>query len=291
MGAVDQGPAAARLLRQRAARCDGGGLARSVRTVFRDHGRPGLCVVGRRRELGGDRPRSAGGAVGGSADAVAIRGGHDPRDTTGPSQDAGARHRRGDARSHRSGHDRWRARGDRDALSGAARDGAGSRDTQAAAIHPLFRMRAGPVARSDGSRVAGGGRQWNRTIHHRRRDGRRIGGTMRFMIIVKSNGPGECEGDKMDLQFMEAMNRYNEELSKAGVLIDLRRLQPDSKGARVRFANGKPTVVDGPFAETKELVGGYWIWNVRSKQEAIDWVRRCPIMSRPNDVEIEVREI
>ncbi|HZS12366.1 MAG TPA: YciI family protein, partial [Nitrospirales bacterium] len=114
---------------------------------------------------------------------------------------------------------------------------------------------------------------------------------MRFMIIVKSNGPGECEGDKMDPQFMEAMNRYNEELSKAGVLIDLRRLQPDSKGARVRFANGKPTVVDGPFAETKELVGGYWIWNVRSKQEAIDWVRRCPIMSRPNDVEIEVREI
>src|SRR5581483_4696987 len=73
MGAVDQGPAAARLLRQRAARCDGGGLARSVRTVFRDHGRPGLCVGRRRRELEGDRPRSAGGAVGGSADTVEVR--------------------------------------------------------------------------------------------------------------------------------------------------------------------------------------------------------------------------
>src|SRR5574341_925178 len=99
---------------------------------------------------------------------------------------------------------------------------------------------------------------------------------MRFMIIVKSNQ--QCEdGMTPDDSFMTEMAKYNDDLAKAGVLLDLQRLEPDSKGARVRFSGGKSTVIDGPFAETKELVGGYWLWNVKSKREAIEWVKRCPI--------------
>jgi len=110
------------------------------------------------------------------------------------------------------------------------------------------------------------------------------------MIIVKSNQ--QCEdGMTPDDSFMAEMAKYNDDLAKAGVLVDLQRLEPDSKGARVRFSGGKSTVIDGPFAETKELVGGYWIWNVKSKREAIEWVKRCPIPKLGGELEIEIREV
>ena len=113
---------------------------------------------------------------------------------------------------------------------------------------------------------------------------------MRFMIIVKSNQ--QCEdGMTPDDSFMTEMAKYNDDLAKAGVLLDLQRLEPDSKGARVRFSGGKSTVFDGPFAETKELVGGYWLWNVKSKREAIEWVKRCPIPKLGGELEIEIREV
>ena len=113
---------------------------------------------------------------------------------------------------------------------------------------------------------------------------------MRFMIIVKSNQ--QCEdGMTPDDSFMAEMAKYNDDLAKAGVLLDLQRLEPDSKGARVRFSGGKSTVIDGPFAETKELVGGYWLWNVKSKREAIEWVKRCPIPKLNGELEIEIREV
>jgi hypothetical protein len=113
---------------------------------------------------------------------------------------------------------------------------------------------------------------------------------MQFMIIVKSNQ--QCENDMTpDNSFMAEMAKYNDDLAKAGVLLDLQRLEPDSKGARVRFSGGKSTVIDGPFAETKELVGGYWLWNVKSKREAIEWVRRCPISKPGGELEIEIREV
>jgi hypothetical protein len=110
------------------------------------------------------------------------------------------------------------------------------------------------------------------------------------MIIVKSNQ--QCEdGMTPDDSFMAEMAKYNNDLAKAGVLLDLQRLEPDLKGARVRFSGGKSTVIDGPFAETKELVGGFWIWNVKSKREAIEWVKRCPIPKLGGEVEIEIREV
>lgn len=113
---------------------------------------------------------------------------------------------------------------------------------------------------------------------------------MRFMIIVKSNQ--QCENSMTpDDSFMTEMAKYNDDLAKAGVLLDLQRLEPDSKGARVRFSGGKSTVIDGPFAETKELVGGYWLWNVKSKREAIEWVKRCPIPKLGGELEIEIREV
>ena len=113
---------------------------------------------------------------------------------------------------------------------------------------------------------------------------------MRFMIIVKSNQ--QCEdGMTPDDSFMAEMAKYNDDLAKGGVLLDLQRLEPDSKGARVRFSGGKSTVIDGPFAETKELVGGYWLWNVKSKREAIEWVKRCPIPKLGGELEIEIREV
>ena len=113
---------------------------------------------------------------------------------------------------------------------------------------------------------------------------------MRFMIMVKSNQ--HCEdGMTPDDSFMAEMAKYNDDLAKAGVLLDLQRLEPDSKGARVRFSGGTSTVIDGPFAETKELVGGYWLWNVKSKREAIEWVKRCPIPKLKGELEIEIREV
>ncbi|HYA19118.1 MAG TPA: YciI family protein [Burkholderiales bacterium] len=112
---------------------------------------------------------------------------------------------------------------------------------------------------------------------------------MRFMIIVKATKESEA-GVMPSVQLLTDMGKFNEELAKAGVLLAGDGLQPSSKGARVRFSGKKRTVVDGPFAETKELVAGFWIWQVKSKQEAIDWVKRCP-NPMPGDSEIEIRQL
>lgn len=112
---------------------------------------------------------------------------------------------------------------------------------------------------------------------------------MRFMMIVKANEDAEA-GKLPDVEMLEAMGKYNEELMRAGVLLDLAGLQPTSKGARVRFSASGQRVIDGPFAETKELIGGYWIIRVNSLQEAIDWAKRAPNPHGPGlDAEIEIR--
>ncbi|MFJ7108533.1 YciI family protein [Pseudomonas sp. NPDC098740] len=113
---------------------------------------------------------------------------------------------------------------------------------------------------------------------------------MRFMIIVKASQDSEA-GALPSKELMTAMGNYNEELVKAGILIECDGLQPSSKGARVRFSGDQRTVIDGPFAETKELIAGYWLWNVKSKQEAIDWVKRCPNPMPGTDAEIEIRQV
>ncbi|TWC24562.1 MULTISPECIES: YciI family protein [unclassified Pseudomonas] len=113
---------------------------------------------------------------------------------------------------------------------------------------------------------------------------------MRFMIIVKASPDSEA-GVLPTEERMTAMGNYNEELTKAGILIDCDGLQPSSKGARVRFSGEKRTVIDGPFAETKELIAGYWIWEVKSKEEAIEWVKRCPNPMPGTEAEIEIRPI
>ena len=112
---------------------------------------------------------------------------------------------------------------------------------------------------------------------------------MRFMIIVKATRDSEA-GILPSEELLTAMGKYNEELAKAGILLAGDGLQPSSKGARVRFSGPKRTVVDGPFAETKELVAGFWIWKVKSKEEAIEWVKRCP-NPMPGDSEIEIRQL
>ena len=109
---------------------------------------------------------------------------------------------------------------------------------------------------------------------------------MRFMIIVKANKDSEA-GVLPSQELLTQMMKYNEELVKAGVMVSGDGLHASSKGARVKFAGGKTTVTDGPFAETKELIAGYWIFQVKSKQEAIDWVRRAPM----EDTELEIRQI
>src|SRR5260221_4693893 len=98
---------------------------------------------------------------------------------------------------------------------------------------------------------------------------------MRVMVIVKATKESEA-GVMPSEQVLADMGKFNEELVKAGVMLAGEGLHPSSKGKRVRFAGGKKTVLDGPFSETKELVAGYWIWQVRSMAEAIEWVRRCP---------------
>ncbi|WP_283190797.1 YciI family protein [Pseudomonas sp. PMCC200344] len=113
---------------------------------------------------------------------------------------------------------------------------------------------------------------------------------MRFMIIVKASQDSEA-GVMPSEELMTAMGNYNEELVKAGILIECDGLQPSSKGARVRFSGEKRTVIDGPFAETKELIAGYWLWQVKSKQEAIEWVKRCPNPMPGTDAEIEIRQV
>ncbi|WBY01304.1 YciI family protein [Ramlibacter tataouinensis] len=112
---------------------------------------------------------------------------------------------------------------------------------------------------------------------------------MRFMVMVKATADSEA-GVMPSEQLLAEMGRFNEELVKAGVMLSGEGLHPSAKGARVRFAGRDRTVVDGPFAETKELVAGFWIWQCASMQEAIDWVKRCP-NPMPGESEIEIRRI
>lgn len=112
---------------------------------------------------------------------------------------------------------------------------------------------------------------------------------MKFMVIVKATKESEA-GALPSNELLAAMGKYNEELVRAGIMLAGEGLQPSSKGARVRFSGKDRTVVDGPFAETKELIAGFWIWQVRSKEEAIEWVKRCP-NPMPGDSEIEIRQI
>jgi hypothetical protein len=113
---------------------------------------------------------------------------------------------------------------------------------------------------------------------------------MRFMMIVKANKNSEA-GVMPSEELFSAMGKYNEELMKAGVLLDLSGLQPSSKGARIKYSGGKRTAVDGPFAETKELIAGYWIIQVNSKEEAVEWAKRAPAPHGENaEGEIEIRQ-
>src|SRR5213083_844491 len=113
--------------------------------------------------------------------------------------------------------------------------------------------------------------------------------TMRFMVLIKATKGSEA-GVMPSEQLLTEMGKFNEELVKAGVMLAGEGLHPSSKGARVRFSGAKRTVIDGPFAETKELVAGFWIWQVKSKEEAIEWVKRCPNPMR-QDSEIEIRPV
>lgn len=112
---------------------------------------------------------------------------------------------------------------------------------------------------------------------------------MRFMVIVRATKDSEA-GVMPDEKLFADMGRFNEELVRAGVMLAGEGLHPSSKGARVRFEGTKRTVIDGPFAETKELIAGFWLWQVKSKEEAIEWVRRCP---NPFAIpcEIEIRQV
>jgi hypothetical protein len=109
------------------------------------------------------------------------------------------------------------------------------------------------------------------------------------MIIVKATKDSEA-GVMPSEQLLAEMGRYNEELAKAGVLLAGEGLHPSSKGARVKFSGSKRTVIDGPFAETKELIAGFWLWQVKSKEEAIEWVKRCP-NPHNTETEIEIRQV
>jgi hypothetical protein len=113
--------------------------------------------------------------------------------------------------------------------------------------------------------------------------------TMRFMIIVKASKDSEA-GVMPSEQLLTEMGTFNEDLVKAGVLLASDGLHPSSKGARVRFSGEKRTVIDGPFPETKELIAGYWLWQVNSKEEAIEWVKRCPNPHK-DEAEIEIRQV
>jgi hypothetical protein len=113
---------------------------------------------------------------------------------------------------------------------------------------------------------------------------------MRFMILVKATKNSEA-GVLPDEKLLAEMGKFNEELVKAGIMLDGEGLHPTSKGARVRFSGSKRTVIDGPFPETKELIAGYWVWRVKSKAEAIEWVKRCPNPFPDTDSEIEIRQV
>jgi hypothetical protein len=109
---------------------------------------------------------------------------------------------------------------------------------------------------------------------------------MRFMVLVKADKNSEA-GVLPDTKLLTAMGKFNEELVKAGVMLAGEGLQPTSTGARVKFAGGKKTVIDGPFTEAKELVAGFWLWQVKSKAEAIEWLKRAPF----EETEVEIRQI
>ena len=112
---------------------------------------------------------------------------------------------------------------------------------------------------------------------------------MRFMVMVKANATTEA-GVMPDEKMLSEMGKFNEELVKAGVMLAGEGLQSSSKGARVKFSGDKRTVIDGPFAEAKELIAGYWIWQVKSLEEAIEWARRCPNPTG-EEGELEIRQI
>ena len=109
---------------------------------------------------------------------------------------------------------------------------------------------------------------------------------MRFMVIVKASDDSE-HGVMPSEQMLRDMGRFNEELTNAGIMLAGEGLHPSSKGVRVKFSGGKTSVIDGPFAETKELVAGFWLWQVKSKEEAIEWLKRAPF----EDTEVELRQV
>jgi hypothetical protein len=113
---------------------------------------------------------------------------------------------------------------------------------------------------------------------------------MKFMIIVKASKDSEA-GKMPSQELLTAMGKFNEELVKAGIMQAGEGLQPSSKGARVKFVGDKRIVTDGPFAETKELVAGFWLWSCKSKAEAIEWVKRCPNPMPGTEAEIEIRQV
>src|SRR5205809_362019 len=112
--------------------------------------------------------------------------------------------------------------------------------------------------------------------------------TMRFMVLIKATKDSEA-GVMPSEQLLTEMGKFNEELVNAGIMLAGEGLHPSSKGARVRFSGGKPTVIDGPFSESKELIAGFWLWQVKSKQEALDWVKRVPTGGQ--ETEIEIRQV
>jgi hypothetical protein len=112
---------------------------------------------------------------------------------------------------------------------------------------------------------------------------------MRFMVIVKATPESE-RGALPDPQLLLDMGKFNEELINAGVVLAMDGLHPSSKGARVKFSGKSCTVIDGPFAETKELIAGFWLWQVKSIEEAVEWVKRCPVFYS-GDSEIEIRQV
>jgi hypothetical protein len=113
---------------------------------------------------------------------------------------------------------------------------------------------------------------------------------MRFMVLVKANKDSEA-GVLPDQKILTAMGKYNEELVKAGVMLAGEGLRPSSHGKRVNFSGGKKTVIDGPFTETKELIAGFWLWQVKSMEEALEWLRRCPDPMPGEESVIEIRPV
>ena len=115
---------------------------------------------------------------------------------------------------------------------------------------------------------------------------------MRVMVLVKATKDSEAglKSDDKTKQMFEQMGKFNEELSKAGILLAGEGLQPSSKGKRIHFSGPKRTVIDGPFAETKELVAGFWLWQVKSMDEAVEWAKRCP-NPMPGDSDLEIRQV